>query len=136
MPGHHPLRLTVPARSAGQRHQLMTGVLLFLMAVLCPGLVWGSPSTDYVYFLDDFSATNVQNVPTGFAVIGETEATGPNARSVLTAAGRVVGTQTEFNESSRITWTSGLHDLFNGTTPDLSTPQARRSSSATTAIRR
>jgi hypothetical protein len=121
-----PWQWITPDRYVAHRQQLMVALMLFLMLVLCPRLAPGSPSTDYVYFLDDFSAANVQNVPSGIAVIGETEATGSNARSVLTAGGRVVGTQTEFNDTSRITWTSGLHDLFNGTAPDLSTPQARQ----------
>lgn len=121
-----------PRTSVGSRRSLADlvsslGGLAACVLLMQPSVAaWASSGTDYVYFLDDFSATNVQNVPSGYAVIGETEATGANARSVLTAAGRVVGTQTEFNGTSQVTWTSGLQGLFNGTAPDLSTPQARQ----------
>jgi hypothetical protein len=81
---------------------------------------------DYVYFMDAFTSTNVQNTPANIAVIGETEATGAHARSTLTAGGRIVGTQTEFNTSSHITWTHALNTLFNSTAPDLSTQTLRQ----------
>ena len=84
-----------------------------------------SPKT-FVYFLDNFTQANIQHVPADFAIIGETEATGSNSRSTLTNAGRVVGTQTEFNQSSHIAWTSDLHILFNGAAPDLTTPAKRK----------
>ena len=76
---------------------------------------------NFVYFMDNFTQSNIQNTPIDFAIIGESQSTGPISRSTLTNAGRVVGTQTEFNQSSRITWTPELHILFNGAVPDLST---------------
>jgi hypothetical protein len=84
-----------------------------------------SPKT-FVYFLDNFTATNIQAVPADFAIIGESEATGSNSRSTLTDSGRVVGTQTEFNQTSHIPWTTDLQALFNGSAPDLSTPTKRK----------
>ena len=96
------------------------------MIAIATSVAAAQSTPDYVYFMDAFTPTNVTNTPAGIAVIGETEATGAHARSVLTTGGRVVGTQTEFNTSSNITWTHALNTLFNSTPPNLSTPAQRK----------
>ena len=85
---------------------------------------------NFVYFLDEFNATNIQVMPANFAVIGETNTPGNPTRSSLTSTGRVVGTQTEFYDSNNIgasiiAWTAELENLFNGPEPDLTTPANR-----------
>ncbi|HIG64748.1 MAG TPA: hypothetical protein EYQ43_04125 [Methyloprofundus sp.] len=77
----------------------------------------------FVYFMDNFTLVNVAATNSQFAVIGETVAT---SRSTLTENGRVVGTQTEFNGTSQITWTKDLKSLFNSSPPLLKTIQNRK----------
>ena len=89
-----------------------------------------SAPKNFVYFLDDFNATNIQAIPANFAVIGESNTPGNPTRSSLTSTGRVVGTQTEFYDSSNngasiISWTAELKNLFNGPEPELNTPLKR-----------
>ena len=106
--------------------QHVCAAMAIVAGVAAQNVATAQSTPDYVYFMDAFTPTNVQNTPAGIAVIGETEATGTHARSTLTAGGRIVGTQTEFNGTSNITWTHALNTLFNSTAPDLSTSTLRQ----------
>lgn len=122
---------TIPLRKnvnnfGGVRWQHVCTAMAIVAGVAAQDVATAQSTPDYVYFLDAFTPANVTNTPAGTAVIGETEATGAHARSTLTAGGRIVGTQTEFNASSNITWTHALNTLFNSTAPDLSTQALRQ----------
>ena len=106
--------------------QHVCAAMAIVAGVAAQNVATAQSTPDYVYFMDAFTPANVQNTPAGIAVIGETEATGTHARSTLTAGGRIVGTQTEFNGTSNITWTHALNTLFNSAAPDLSTSALRK----------
>ncbi len=102
--------------------QHLCTAMVIVVGITAQDVATAQSTPNYVYFMDAFTPANVLNTPADIAVIGETEATGIHARSILTAGGRIVGTQTEFNASSNITWTNALNTLFNNPPPPLSNP--------------
>ena len=88
-------------------------------------------TTDYAYWLDEFTLANVAKAPPNVMVIGETSS--QQRQTITTTENRIVGTTVTFkpNGSKKIRWSHtpdhDLKSLFNTSTPPaLTTPCERR----------
>ena len=129
----HACLVDVPRNRTRRAAALAEGCRVALIAGgLLLGTTAGAQSTsDYAYWLDEFSVANVQNAPVGTMVIGETSS--QQRQTITTTTNRIVGTTVTFQPggSKKINWSfspgNDLKSLFNtATPPSLATPCERR----------